>query len=69
MNAVDRILSKLGQTDAAIARELSLTRPAIGVWRRNGKIPHWNISRIQAAAERLGISIPRRDLVAAVMGE
>jgi hypothetical protein len=69
MNAVDRILAKLGSNDSAIARQLGLTRPAIRYWRRKGRIPHWNVPFIEGAALDLGITISKRDLVAAVMGE
>ena len=69
MNATDKVLSKLGDTDAAIARRLCLSAPAIHYWRKAGRIPRKSMVLILASLSRDGIVLPRSQIHSAVMGE
>ena len=65
MKAVQKVINKLGASDAEAARALKLTAPAIAYWRQQGRIPAKHQAKIRAAAP----NITRRELVAAIMGE
>lgn len=74
MQAVDKILSRFGPSDAWIATRLSnhgwpITPQAIGYWRRVGRLPHKWAPRLDNTAAELGFAIPRRDMLDAVMGD
>lgn len=74
MQAVDRIMLRFGPSNQEAARVItaygkSLTPQAIGYWKRQGRIPHWWQKPLQEIAAELGDPIPRRDMIAAVMGE